>query len=366
MSAPCRRSLCSSLAILFLGAAIAGASPGVWDEPEVTLVTFHRGVYKGGSRHYILWSSRGEGVEKAPASIELSRGEGGEWEMVATDLPNSGRYLWTLPKEDGPSFRLRVTLHEEGGRTISVVSSGAFGIDSGAPLVAPYCKKPREETCVLGRSQADIRFTLPPEPGPAQVKRLEVWASTDLGATWRHLADGRPTDRSIPIRLTPGETRVIIVAQDDAGNRNETPTKGSPPQLRLFWKTEEALPGPLFGGIESGMTYKGGQAVTLTWNPPKKYKDVPARIEIERTGVKGWEILRNKLSWKGPLVIHLPALNSSTTRLRLVLEPKEEGIGRLEELLGPFRIETPPAKATIKKVEEGESGKKKELPEDGS
>lgn len=362
MFAPCLRVASSSLVAISVAAFLAGAGPQAGEEPEVALRNFHGGVYKGGSRHYVLWSSRGEAALKSPVSVEVSMDQGVQWEVIAKGLPNTGRYLWALPEENGPSYRLRVTVSVEGGRMISSVSSADFGIDMEAPDAVPYCKSRGETTVNVEKAQAEIRIDLPPDAGPAPVVKLEVWATTDGGITWKELARGRPGDRSIPIRVTPGETGIILVAQDAAGNRDDAPTAGSTAELVLVWKAEDVPKGelpaaakkePPFSGIEAEETYRGGTSVSLRWNPPIHYQGGSARIEILVEGNKKWQDLTKgqPVPWNGPANVILPSMNSKATQIRVVVDPKEEGADPWVETVGPFTLQMPPPKAKIKEIE---------------
>ena len=353
MSGPFQRSAAGSAALILAAAALIGAGPQEADDPEIRLLNFHGGAYAAGSRHYVFWDAPGDPLKRRPVSLEILRRGATGWEMIAEGLPNTGRYLWSLPAEEGDAYRLRVAVLKQGGKRVASVSAGTFSIDRAAPDLVPYCKKPGEKECALAEAEAHIRFRLPDDPGPAPVVSLEVWASVDGGISWKKAAEGRPADLSIPIEVAPGETGIILVVRDAAGNRDDVPLAGSEPELRLLFKMDEAPPPPPLAGIQSGKEYAGGELIALRWNPPADFDGARARIEIRLQG-KDWALLQGNLKPRGTTKVPLPRGNSASTQIRVVVEAREEGAVPWEHSVGPFRIVSPPPEAEIKKVEEDE------------
>ncbi|MCZ6689380.1 MAG: hypothetical protein O7H41_07240 [Planctomycetota bacterium] len=342
-------SVVAILGSLPIGAAAQDAGA----DNQVVLKNFHRGVFQGGSRHYIFWSMKGDGGDKTRVSIGFSRNGGEEWESIADGIDNTGRFLWSLPDEDGVGFRLRIKVAGDDGKIISSTSAGNFAIDTAAPDVVPYCKVPGETFYNLDRSDPRIRFNLPTDPGPASIVELEIWATKDAGKTWRKIATGRPSDGSIPIRISAMETGIVLVALDAAGNRDNPPTAGSKPELRLLWLADEPPPPETdFEGISKGDVFNGSASVELRWNPPFEYDGVTARIEIQVKGDNRWKPLGMGLHWRGTKKVVLPRTESFPTFVRVILDPEREDLGVWERRLGPFRIHVKPPEAKIKKVEE--------------
>jgi hypothetical protein len=111
---------------LFVLALVLGMAPLAFaqeETPSIKLINFHRGVYAGGTRLYVFWSS--QGIPPAPGSIviEVSRDAGATWTKVASGVSNSGKYLWTLPRDEGDRYRLRITYNGKDGTTVSALSA---------------------------------------------------------------------------------------------------------------------------------------------------------------------------------------------------------------------------------------------------
>ena len=344
-----------------LRAAHAAPAAPTQDDPppELRLLNFHRGVYAGGSRLYVFWKSAH--IPKGPKglALDISRDGGKTWKEVAAGIPDTGRYLWTLPREEGRTLRLRLRWSGEGGVTVSSVSAEDFGIDSEAPEVRAYCREAGEVHVSVDEETAQLRFQLPEDPGPATVTLLEVHVSTDGGATWKAAGKGSPADPSIPLLLSPGENGVVVVAQDAAGNKGEPPFEGKKPDLLIQWNATEELAAGRFRGVEEGKTYPGKTKVEFRWNPPREVRGVSARIEIRVEGSAKWEEIAVDLPVSGTREIELPAVNSKQTGIRLVIVGDDK-LPKWVKPIGPFAIGTPPPGAKIKGVEEEKEGAEKD------
>ena len=66
-------------------------------------------VIKAGDFYEILWKAEpAESEFGAVVTVEFSKDGGRSWEKVEENVPNSGNYLWKVPKVDSAQCRVRI------------------------------------------------------------------------------------------------------------------------------------------------------------------------------------------------------------------------------------------------------------------
>ena len=65
---------------------------------------------RGGQKYVVKWEATDPHLKAAPITIEWSRDGKGSFETVAENLPNSGAYEWTVPKDMTVTARSRACL----------------------------------------------------------------------------------------------------------------------------------------------------------------------------------------------------------------------------------------------------------------
>ncbi len=85
--------------------------------------------YAGGRVHFIRWTARDEHFGSLPISIYLSR-DGGSWELLAADLPNTGTYGWNVPLIDYATYRLKAEARDAVGNQTSVISDTFYVVSA--------------------------------------------------------------------------------------------------------------------------------------------------------------------------------------------------------------------------------------------
>jgi len=66
-------------------------------------------VVKAGDSYEILWKAEpAESEFGTKVTVEFSKDGGKSWETVAENVPNSGKYVWKVPKIDSTQFKVRV------------------------------------------------------------------------------------------------------------------------------------------------------------------------------------------------------------------------------------------------------------------
>ena len=113
----------------------------VWEETsvptELGVSLTHpdgREYLRPGGVSFIRWlSTIPAGSESRAVTIELSTGGAeGPWIPVASDLPDTGFYQWTIPEERTGNGYLRLTLEDSLGASVRDVNDRPFGIDMAA------------------------------------------------------------------------------------------------------------------------------------------------------------------------------------------------------------------------------------------
>ena len=102
------------LSILFI--ACLSCSSNLPDNGVTILRPNDEDKVKGGDSFEVSWKTEIAESEFGPtATIEFSRDGGKSWEKVAENVPNSGKYVWTVPKVEhkkyaftNKTFKLRV------------------------------------------------------------------------------------------------------------------------------------------------------------------------------------------------------------------------------------------------------------------
>jgi hypothetical protein len=66
-------------------------------------------IFKARDFYQILWKvEAAESEFGTMVTVEFSKDGGKSWEMVKENVPNSGKYLWQIPKIDSTQCKIRV------------------------------------------------------------------------------------------------------------------------------------------------------------------------------------------------------------------------------------------------------------------
>jgi hypothetical protein len=101
--------------------------------------TNYRGFLGKGNSYDITWNATDNNMAKRPITLQVSIDDGATWKMIATEIPNNGKFTWTVKdfsKEnnniDPGKARFKITaLDLLGNKGVDV--SDAFALDSKAP-----------------------------------------------------------------------------------------------------------------------------------------------------------------------------------------------------------------------------------------
>jgi len=105
--------------------------------PLVRLKTLVSGGYiSGTSEMPIEWEAVSPKPAERPVSIFLSPDGGNAWSAVATDIANSGTFLWTVPPINSANCILKIVTKDASGTEGAAESTKTFTIDSTKPTSA--------------------------------------------------------------------------------------------------------------------------------------------------------------------------------------------------------------------------------------
>jgi hypothetical protein len=94
--------------VLFLF-SLSCASKPLPDNGVTILSPKANDVVKAGESYEVLWKAEpAESEFGAMVTVEFSKDGGKSWEKVEENVPNSGRYIWKVPKVDSTQCKVRV------------------------------------------------------------------------------------------------------------------------------------------------------------------------------------------------------------------------------------------------------------------
>jgi hypothetical protein len=185
---------------------------------------------RGGGKYTIKWEATDLHLKAAPVTLRWSRDGKGVYETIAADLPNSGTYEWTVPKDMTNAGQLQILVADKAGNVGSAESSQVL-VDSISPrgrVTAP---------AISARSEAAYSTEIA-DAGPAGLSAAKLWISGDDGVTWAEgpavTAPWKTVGWKAP---ADGRYRLAIVAADQAGNISATPKGKGEDQFQVIIDT---------------------------------------------------------------------------------------------------------------------------------
>lgn len=206
---------------------------------------------RGGDRYTVTWTADDKYLRANPIAVKFSRDGNGTYETLATGIPNSGSWDWTVPMSMTTSGVLRVEAADKAANIGGTEISGLV-IDS---------IKPRGK--VLGpaiANRADVTFDLDvSDQGPATLTNARLWVSQDDGTSWsegpvidapfKQVAWKAPAD---------GRFRLYVVATDGAGNITAAPKGKEGSEVLIVDSTAPLITLAAAIGITEASTAKPG------------------------------------------------------------------------------------------------------------
>ncbi len=95
--------------LLFFIACLSCSSKPLPDSGVTILSPKASNVVKAGDLNDVLWKTdQAESEFGAMVTVEFSKDGGKLWEKVEENVPNTGKYLWKVPKVDSTQCKVRV------------------------------------------------------------------------------------------------------------------------------------------------------------------------------------------------------------------------------------------------------------------
>jgi hypothetical protein len=99
----------SLLTVVLFFFCLSCASKPLPDQGVTILSPKVNEVLKAGDSYEILWKAEpAESEFGTKVTVEFSKDGGKSWETVAENVPNSGKYVWKVPKIDSTQCKVRV------------------------------------------------------------------------------------------------------------------------------------------------------------------------------------------------------------------------------------------------------------------
>lgn len=97
-----------------------GDEPDVWIQVDLTrpncrLIRAEQGRAPRDNELTIEWEAADDHLGQLPVTLEYSRTLQGPWQPISPELPNTGRYVWTMPERTPAAFHLRLRVRDEAG-----------------------------------------------------------------------------------------------------------------------------------------------------------------------------------------------------------------------------------------------------------
>ena len=77
------------------------------------------------NEYEITWESEGSCIDHVALSYSV---EGGSWQPIASGLPDTGSYFWTVPDENNDNCSLRIVIYDEANNILCSDTNGPFTI----------------------------------------------------------------------------------------------------------------------------------------------------------------------------------------------------------------------------------------------
>lgn len=178
---------------------------------------------------------------------------------------------------------------------------------------------------VVGQKRFDVSYRI--KENLTGIANVELWITTDGGLSWRLW--GRDDDTVPPIRFTAdqdGEYGFMIVATDKAGNKEATPTPGTPPEAIAIVDT--SVPNVRIETPTGGEVFAPGHNLEVRWaaadaNLGPKCVD----ILMSSDGGMNWRAAAQALPNSGSTVIPLPGAAAERYLMKVVVRDLAGNVG---------------------------------------
>ena len=190
--------------------------------PTVTVISPDGGEnWLDGTIRNITWAATDANFGATPITIEYSIDAGTSWTVIAADVENTGSYPWTVPNLNSSNCLVKVTAVDLAGNTGSDQSNSVFTITSDTIAPTVTVNSPDGGEVWQGGSTQTITWTATDDKTPTADIVIDLYYSSDGGATWTTIATGEANDGACPWtvpHIDSTQCLVKVEATDSAGN----------------------------------------------------------------------------------------------------------------------------------------------------
>jgi len=288
-------------------------------------------VWMVNTQHDITWTSSG-GVGNRYATIEYSTDNGGTWKSIATTIPDTGRYTWTVPNDPTTMALVKVTVNDSYNppQKVEDLSDLVFTIDIPKPSITLISPNGGEKWIVGEKHQ--IQWVASGGTPPLVVT---LFYSTDGGTTFTMIASGQPAtgpyDWTIP--ETPSPACIVRVEVVDANLQ-----KASKDSATTFEIKYPDLSGTL-NGPSKGENISVETSVPLSWSVSGGKAPYLAKLEYSTNDGKTYTKIADNLdnssyNWYVPSTIP----NTMKARIRVTITDSQQPAKSLALVSNQFQI----------------------------
>ncbi len=311
--------------------------------PTVTIgFPLAKAKLRGGVKYAIKWDATDPYLKAAPITIQWSRDGKDTFETVAENLPNSGSFEWTVPKDMTVTGQLRILATDKAGNVGSLVSDNIL-VDSVNPhgrVVGPSIAAKNE--ILLDLEIADV--------GPAGLQTARLWVSQDDGTSWNEGPFIQEPFKQVGWKApSDGRFRLYVVATDQAGNQNALPKGKADDQFVLTVDTiaPAITLGAAIGVVEAEKVNSPKKSFTpgTRLAVPFTIKDAnlapnSVAVYLQTDPSRGWAELGKGLATDAAFRFNLPEAKATSKTARIKVTALDLA-GNLGEVVSsePFEID---------------------------
>jgi len=132
----------------------------------------------------ITWEATAN-LGENPIDLQYSVNGGTTWKSIASSIPNSGHYNWTVPDVETETGLIKVTVNDIYGAVVSDVSDRTFAIDPppGGPGAVDRVISPGSGDELITGEETMITWKLSDEV------KVAILHSTDFGQSWEIIVE---------------------------------------------------------------------------------------------------------------------------------------------------------------------------------
>jgi hypothetical protein len=250
-------------------------------------------TWLGGTTHSVVWSSN----DIASVKLEYSLNNGSTWTAIASSIPSSGNYSWTVPDLSATSVLVRVSDASDGSP--ADVSNGVFSI-VGASLTLT---SPNGGEVLSAGSIHSIHWS-----STGVVNAVNLYYSIDNGANWIAIANNLTNNGMYAWRVPNVITETALVRISDTNNATRFDVSNGVFKIQI--------PGSSLSLVSpnGGEVLQGGTNIFVLWNS----SGVPSvKLEYSANSGESWNVIVENIVNVGSYLWNVPNAASASARLRI-------------------------------------------------